>query len=84
MLAFGLQAFIKEYLLKPISQNDIDEAEVVLTAHGLPFNRQGWQRLLEKHQGLLPIKIEAVPEGTVLPTGNVVCQIVNTDPEFFG
>ncbi|MCL7766018.1 nicotinate phosphoribosyltransferase [Pasteurella multocida] len=83
VLAFGLQAFIKEYLLKPISQNDIDEAEVVLTAHGLPFNRQGWQRLLEKHQGLLPIKIEAVPEGTVLPTGNVVCQIVNTDPEFF-
>lgn len=83
VLAFGLQAFIKEYLLKPITQNDIDEAEAVLTAHGLPFNRQGWQRLLEKHQGLLPIKIEAVPEGTVLPAGNVVCQVVNTDPEFF-
>ncbi|HED4436133.1 TPA: nicotinate phosphoribosyltransferase [Pasteurella multocida] len=83
VLVFGLQAFIKEYLLKPITQNDIDEAEVVLTAHGLPFNRQGWQRLLEKHQGLLPIKIEAVPEGTVLPAGNVVCQVVNTDPEFF-
>ncbi|MGC7589582.1 nicotinate phosphoribosyltransferase [Bisgaard Taxon 46] len=83
VLSFGLQAFIKEYLLKPITQSDIDEAEIVLTAHGLPFNRQGWQRLLEKHQGLLPIKIEAVPEGTVLPVGNVVCQIVNTDPEFF-
>lgn len=83
VLVFGLQAFIKEYLLKPITQNDIDEAEIVLTAHGLPFNRQGWQRLLEKYQGLLPIKIEAVPEGTVLPVGNVVCQIVNTDPEFF-
>ncbi|MGC6360427.1 nicotinate phosphoribosyltransferase [Bisgaard Taxon 45] len=83
VLVFGLQAFIKEYLLKPITQHDIDDAEVVLTAHGLPFNRQGWQRLLEKHQGRLPIKIEAVPEGTVLPVGNVICQIVNTDPEFF-
>ncbi|HHT7856077.1 nicotinate phosphoribosyltransferase [Pasteurella multocida] len=83
VVMFGLQAFIKEYLLKPITQQDIDEAEVVLREHGLPFHRTGWLRLLEKHQGFLPIKIEAVPEGTILPIGNVVCQIVNTDPEFF-
>ncbi|WP_424405556.1 nicotinate phosphoribosyltransferase [Pasteurella sp. PK-2025] len=83
VLVFGLQAFIKEYLLKPITQKDIDEAEDVLVAHGLPFNRQGWQRLLEKHQGYLPIKIEAVPEGSIIPVSNVICQVVNTDPEFF-
>ena len=83
VLMFGLQAFIKEYLLKPISQQDIDEAEIVLKAHGLPFYKEGWQHLLEKHQGYLPLKIEAVPEGTVLPVGNVVCQITNTDPDFF-
>ncbi|BFU59223.1 MULTISPECIES: nicotinate phosphoribosyltransferase [Rodentibacter] len=80
---FGLQAFIKEYLLTPVTQQDIEEAEIVLKLHGLPFNRLGWQRLIEKYQGFLPLKIEAVPEGTVLPVGNVVCQIVNTDPEFF-
>lgn len=83
VVMFGLQAFIKEYLLKPISQQDIDEAEIVLKAHGLPFYKEGWQYLLEKHQGYLPLKIEAVPEGTVLPVGNVVCQITNTDPDFF-
>ncbi|QGM80548.1 nicotinate phosphoribosyltransferase [Otariodibacter oris] len=83
VVMFGLQAFIKEYLLVPITQTDIDQAEITLTAHGLPFHRKGWQRLLEKHKGLLPIKIDAVPEGTVLPVGNVVCQIVNTDPEFY-
>ncbi|MGX3066361.1 nicotinate phosphoribosyltransferase [Ursidibacter arcticus] len=83
VVTFGLQAFIKEYLLKPITQQDIDDAEQVLVAHGLPFNRQGWQRLLDKHNGFLPLKIEAVAEGTVLPVGNVVCQITNTDPEFF-
>lgn len=83
VVMFGLQAFIKEYLLKPISQQDIDEAEIVLKAHGLPFHKEGWQHLLEKHQGYLPLKIEAVPEGTVLPVGNVVCQITNTDPDFF-
>ena len=83
VVMFGLQAFIKEYLLKPISQQDIDDAEIVLKAHGLPFHKEGWQHLLEKHQGYLPLKIEAVPEGTVLPVGNVVCQITNTDPDFF-
>ncbi|ACA31681.1 nicotinate phosphoribosyltransferase [Histophilus somni] len=83
VVMFGLQAFIKEYLLKPICQQDVDEAEIVLKAHGLPFYRDGWQHLIHKHQGYLPLKIEAVSEGTVLPVGNVVCQITNTDPDFF-
>lgn len=80
---FGLQAFIKEYLTKPISQQDIHHAEVVLTAHGVPFNKQGWQQVLDKHQGLLPIAIEAVPEGSVVPISQVLCQVVNTDPDFY-
>ena len=36
---FGLQAFIKEYLLEPITQADIDVAGEILEAHGEPFNR---------------------------------------------
>ncbi|WP_019673889.1 nicotinate phosphoribosyltransferase [Psychrobacter lutiphocae] len=83
VLFFGLQAFIKEYLLSPITQADIDDAETMVTAHGLPFNRSGWERLVTKHGGLLPVRIQAVPEGTVAPASNVVCQIVNTDPEFY-
>ena len=41
---FGLQAFIKEYLLEPITQADIDIADEILTAHGEPFNREMDQR----------------------------------------
>lgn len=80
---FGLQAFIKEYLQTPITTSDIDDAERVIKAHGLPFNRAGWERLVDKHDGLLPIRIQAVPEGSIVPVSNVVCQIVNTDPEFY-
>lgn len=83
VLFFGLQAFLKEYLCTPISQADIDEAKTLLTAHGVPFNEAGWQHLLEKYNGYLPLRIQAVPEGMVLPTGQVLCQVVNTDPEFF-
>lgn len=83
VVVFGLQAFIKSYLLQPISMDDINEAEATITAHGLPFHREGWQRLIEKHQGYLPLKIEALLEGSIVPAGNVICQITNTDPEFF-
>ncbi len=80
---FGLQAFIKEYLLAPITQSDIDIADEILTAHGEPFNRTGWQYILDKHMGYLPVVIRAVPEGTVVPVKNVLATIENTDPECF-
>jgi nicotinamide phosphoribosyltransferase len=82
-LFFGLQAFIKEYLLEPITQTDIDVAAEILTAHGEPFNRDGWEYILRQHKGYLPVVIRAVPEGTVVPVKNVLATIENTDPECF-
>ncbi len=80
---FGLQAFIKEYLLEPITQADIDIADEILTAHGEPFNREGWEYILQAHGGYLPVVIRAVPEGTVVPVKNVLATIENTDPKAF-
>ena len=80
---FGLQAFIKEYLTTPITQADIDIADEILTAHGEPFNRTGWQYILDKHAGYLPVVIRAVAEGSVVPVKNVLATIENTDPECF-
>lgn len=78
---FGLQVFVKEYLTRPISQADIDEADAVCTVHGVPFNREGWEYILNEYQGYLPLEIEAAPEGAVIPTGNVMVQVTNTDPK---
>jgi nicotinamide phosphoribosyltransferase len=80
---FGLQAFIKEYMMNPITQSDIDFAEKVITAHGEPFNREGWEIIVNEYGGMLPVEIEAVPEGTFMPTRNVQVQIVNTDPRLY-
>ncbi|QKX18580.1 nicotinate phosphoribosyltransferase [Microbulbifer sp. YPW1] len=77
---FGLQAFIKQYLTTPISAVDIDEAEELCLAHGVPFNREGWEHILTQHKGFLPIEIQAVPEGTIVPVQNVLAQVINTDP----
>jgi nicotinamide phosphoribosyltransferase len=76
----GLQRELIEYLSQPITANDIREAASVLTGMGLPFNKEGWDHILKVHRGYLPLKIQAVPEGTVLPVGNVMVQVRNTDP----
>jgi nicotinamide phosphoribosyltransferase len=82
-LFVGLQAFIKKHLLRPITIDDIDEAEFVTRQHEIPFNRDGWLGIVNEHGGFLPVEIEAVPEGTVLPNRNVLVQVVNTDPKYF-
>lgn len=77
---FGLQAYLLEYLSTPITQQQIDEADLLLTAHGVPFYRAGWQYILDQHKGYLPVQIDAVPEGMRVPCQNVVTQVINTDP----
>jgi nicotinamide phosphoribosyltransferase len=77
---FGLQAFIKEYLMTPVTMNDVKRAEKIVAAHGLPFNRKGWEIIVNEYGGKLPLEIQAVPEGTVMETHNVQVQVVNTDP----
>ena len=82
-LFFGLQAILKQELLRPITHADIAEARELLAMHGEPFNEAGWTRLVEKHAGRLPLEIRAAPEGLVIPVHNALMSIVNTDPEFF-
>ena len=82
-LFFGLQAFIKEYLLNPITKDDIDLAEEIIREHGEPFYREGWEYILNVHGGRLPVVIKAVPEGTIVPVKNVLVTIENTDPKCF-
>ena len=79
-LFFGLQAYLMQVLSRPICQEDIDEAAAVFAAHGEPFHRDGWQHIVDQHQGRLPIRIRAIKEGTILPVRNVQLVIENTDP----
>lgn len=82
-LFFGLQYFIKRYLLHPITQQDIDTAEAIITQHGVPFNRTGWEYILNKHNGYLPLRIKALKEGSIVPIRNALVTIENTDPECY-
>jgi nicotinamide phosphoribosyltransferase len=84
---FGLQYLLTEYLAandgRAFDATDIDEATAFAKAHGVPFNEQGWRELLTAHGGKLPLRIRAVPEGTLVPTHNVLMTVESTDPAFF-
>ena len=82
-LFFGLQAILKEYLARPLTAADIEEARDFFAAHGEPFNEAGWRHILEAHGGRLPLRIRAVPEGSVVPTHQALATIESTDPQAF-
>lgn len=79
VLFLGLQPFLIDYLGKPITAADVGEAEAICTVHGLPFNRTGWDAIVQDHGGYLPIEIKALPEGTIVPSGVPLLQVENTD-----
>jgi len=81
---YGLQYFIKQYLSgQVVTEQKIQQAKKLWDAHLGPglFNESGWRHILDKHNGHLPVRIKAVPEGTVVKTGNVLVTVENTDPE---
>ncbi|WP_199031363.1 nicotinate phosphoribosyltransferase [Ralstonia sp. ASV6] len=82
-LFFGLQMLLKEYLSQPVTTAMIDEARSFFAAHGEPFNETGWRYIVETYGGYLPVRIRAVPEGSVVPTHNVLVTVECDDPQAF-
>jgi nicotinamide phosphoribosyltransferase len=82
-LFFGLQYLLKEYLSQPIDPTMVTAAEAFFTAHGLPFNTAGWNYIAKDLQGKLPIRIKAVPEGSIVPVHQVMLTMESTDPQAF-
>lgn len=84
---FGLQPILKQYLEGTVVTTEkIDEAEKLYSKHfTVPklFYRKGWEYILEKHEGQLPVRIKAVAEGKSIPYSNVMMTIENTDANCF-
>jgi nicotinamide phosphoribosyltransferase len=84
VMFFGLQYVLRYYLSQPVTLAMIDEAEAELTEHGVPFNRAEWEHIVKKHNGFLPIRICALPEGIIVPHGTVMVTIESLDPKCAG
>lgn len=90
-VVFGIQYFIKEYLIKKFNDGFFNVPEDVAVASFkrridtfLGDNGVGVDHIRELHQlGYLPIRIKALPEGKMCPIGVPMMTVMNTDKRFF-
>lgn len=75
---FGLQYILKKYFATPITADEVYEAQTLIEPHGEPFNLDGWMHIVNDHGGNLPLRIRAVPEGTIVPIKNVLMTVETT------
>lgn len=78
---FGLQYILKKHFSQPVTLEHVNEAEDFCKSHGVPFCKKGWSHIAYELEGKLPIRIKAVPEGTLVPNHNVLMTIESTDPK---
>ena len=81
--SLGAQEFAKYLASIRVTKEEVEYANKIWTAHGEPFNYDGWMYIVNKLGGKLPIKFMAVKDGMIVPTKNVLATIVNTDPNCF-
>lgn len=90
-VVFGIQYFIKEYLIKKFNDGFFNVPEDVAVASFkrridtfLGDNEVSADHIRELHQlGYLPIRIKALPEGKMCPIGVPMMTVMNTDSRFF-
>jgi nicotinamide phosphoribosyltransferase len=78
-LFFGLQYLLEEYLSRRVTDVNVNEAASFFAAHGLPFPEEGWRTIARDLDGRLPVRIRAVPEGSVVPVRNALMTVESTD-----
>lgn len=80
---FGLQYILQKYFTTPVTMDNVEYARKRTALHGLPFHYDGWKHIVDAHGWRLPLKIRAVPEGTLVPVRNVLLTVENTDPKCY-
>ena len=90
MVFFGLQAFIQEYLVEYFNKNFFEvPLDDVLTTYRKYLNIQlgegnyDIEKIVNLHTlGYLPLRIDALPEGSKVNMGIPCIRVVNTDQRF--
>lgn len=90
-VVFGIQYFVKEYLIKRFNENffNLPKEEAVgnfckTVGQYVGIKNVGYSHIEDLYDlGYLPIVIKALPEGSVCPIRCPMMTIRNTKPEFF-
>lgn len=90
-VVFGIQYFIKKYLIEIFNRDffNLDEDTAIASFKRridtfLGENQVGTDHIRALHKlGYLPIKVKALPEGSICPIRVPMLTIINTHPDFF-
>lgn len=76
-LMMGMSYILQEYLTSVPTKTEVIRFEIMALLHGVPFDREMWDYIVEL--GYYPIRIKAIPEGTLVPTKMVLATFESTD-----
>jgi nicotinamide phosphoribosyltransferase len=87
MCLYGLTDFIQRELTVPVTALDVGISKVFMEeAHSfggpLDFDSDMWHRVTREFNGYLPIRIEALPEGSTFWVNEPVIQVTSLDEGF--
>jgi nicotinamide phosphoribosyltransferase len=74
-VVFGLQYILKKHLIRQVVTEEYLEQATQLWSQHFGYDvvdRDMWEYIIEEYDEYLPIRIKAVSEGTIVPTGNVL------------
>jgi nicotinamide phosphoribosyltransferase len=77
---FGLNGAL-HFLAQTLFASDVTYAAELARSHMGVFDEAGWWRVIDKHHGQLPVRIHALPEGTVVPRGIPMMTVESLDPQ---
>ena len=80
LVFFGLKYYVDKYLSKTITIEDIKKAESLTKEHGVPFNKEGWLRLVGQKIKDVAI-VKSIEEGAIFKPHQPILTIENKYPE---
>jgi nicotinamide phosphoribosyltransferase len=79
----GMQATLIKYLCGVVVEQWMIDQAVAVSGHHLgneeAFNRAGWQLIVDEFGGKLPLEIKSAPEGFIIPVGEALFTVTDTD-----
>lgn len=81
-ILYGFNETVRKILNQRIYEDKVEEADNLARKMGLRFPVDMFMTIAKDFKGRIPLKVEALPDGTWCPTGTPFAQIMNTEEGF--
>lgn len=79
MIVYGVNELVRKVCNIKVSVDMIMEADEYARKMDMIFPSKMWMKVVDEWKGWLPLHVQALPDGTYVPTGTPFIQIKNTE-----